>query len=337
VETVKVRRPGRLVSVVVVVLGMVAWQAGVGLAGETDPTGETSTTTETLGSDPGAPSSSETPATDAPAAPAEVTALAGPVGYTNGAELTGVGILCDFFEIDLPTGVLTQKTVDPEPCADGFTFSPGGTLYAYRLPERQGAGGQSELVTVDTATGLQTVVGDLPSVSEGGMTFDGAGNLWLYAANGGPECEFNFCLYKVDPATAATTLVGGQDTRFVGGLTATCTEVQAVSEEISGGSSNSPDLVRVNTTNAELSPIVSLQGEVGLATGLDYDATTQLWGVGSEVLSGFGNPISFHADPVTGATTIAEATLEGDPFQGPIIGLAVAGVSCLQLQPTFTG
>ena len=288
VELVKVRRLGQILPVLVFALGMVTWQAGIGLAQESEPTVGNTTTTTT--SDPGVPAASE--------APVSAAALTGPVGYTNGAT-TGGG-LCDFFEIDLPTG--HPHPEDRRPRTVRRRVHLLAEWDALRLPaaaERR-ALGASQLITVDLATGTQTVVGNLPPVGEGGMTFDAGGNLWLYAGDGDAECQFNFCLYKVDPATAASTLVGGEDDRFIGGLAATCTEVQVASTPDVRGDASVATLDRLNTTNAVLTQIVTIP-DIGIPTGLDYDAASQLWGVGSGPVAGFSNPIAFRVDTSTGA------------------------------------
>lgn len=330
----KVRRLGQLVPVLVLALGVIGWQAGIGVAGETDPAVEETTTTSTTplpGSEVEAP-----PATDTPAAQEDVAALAGPVGYTNGFSNQGIGD-CDFFEVDLGTGVLTEKNTDLLPCADGYTFSKAGTLYAYRLPRRGGPGGSSTLITVDPSNGAQTVVGSIPQVFDGGMTFDASGALWLYASSETDDCDFNFCLYKVDPATAATTLVGGQDTRYIGGLAATCTEVQAVSGRApSGAPSNQLAFDRVNTADGALTTVAPVTG-VGDNTGLDYDSAGILWGVGQSLQAGNAVAVAYRIDTATGAATPTTLTEAGNPFFGQIFGLAVAGTSCVELQPTFTG
>ncbi|MCJ7439488.1 MAG: hypothetical protein MUP97_17250, partial [Acidimicrobiia bacterium] len=236
------------------------------------------------------------------------------------------------------------------------TFAPDGTLYAYRIPTSVDTKpGPAALVKVDTATGAQVVVGDLPVMFNGGMTFDAAGNLWLYSFNptdpSTSGCSKNFCLWKVNPANADATLVGGQDTRFVGGLAATCTEVQA-GTQVATGPAPISRLDRVDTATADLFKIVDLKGvggttglDVNQTSGLDYDATGVLWGVGLSALTG-RTPLLlsavFRVDPATGVTATATLTLDNSDFLGQVFGLAVAGLACaapaaVELQPLFTG
>jgi hypothetical protein len=323
------RRVGRILPVLILTLGLIGWQAGIGFAGPTDASVDEPTTTTG-------------PAAEAPAADTQgdVAALAGPVGYTNGVAFRGPvpDDQCVLYAVDLPTGAMTAKG-GVQPCIDGLTFSPDGTLYAYRVPNITGAVAAATLVRVDVSNGAQVVVGTLPALVSGGMTFDGAGNLWLYAGAFGGDCAFDFCLFKVDPTNAHTTFVGGQDTDFVGALAATCTEVQAATATAAFGSPPLK-LQRVDTATAGLTAIVAIQ-DVGFVTGLDYDAGGGLWGLGAPPQSGFGFGITFSLNSTTGQAVTAPLTLGGDPFPAPVFGLAVAGLSCaapaVLVTPSFTG
>ena len=84
-------------------------------------------------------------------------AQTGPTGYTYGLGLQGgPGAGCDFLAIDLPTGEAIALNDDPLPCADGLTFGPDGTLYAFRQePNNGGFLLNSELVIVDPTNGEQ--------------------------------------------------------------------------------------------------------------------------------------------------------------------------------------
>ena len=85
------------------------------------------------------------------------TPQTGPTGYTVGANFTPAGRLnCGFYSIDLSTGEATRVTPGGETteCADGLTFAPDGTLYAYRNLDTDGLLTVTELITIDPTTRL---------------------------------------------------------------------------------------------------------------------------------------------------------------------------------------
>jgi hypothetical protein len=276
----------------------------------------------------------------------------GEVGYTVGFEAIEGGIECDFFSVDLATGVLTRIN-DPlttaVECADGLTFAPDGTLYAFVSPVPTGFS-NSQLVTIDLATGAQTVIGNLPPVlfGTGGMTFDGAGNLWLYgtAAIGvDPDCSqtgFEACLWQVNPADASTTFVGATTDRQVFGLAATCTDVYAIQTPIPGGFASGTEIARVDTATAALDVVVEANDVVG-PEGLDFDFAGGLWALARQPDVGLFSEMNVASiDLTSGASTSTQITLEGEPFVGFLYGLAVSPISCpvpepVVLTPTFTG
>jgi hypothetical protein len=278
----------------------------------------------------------------------------GPIGYSVGFEQEVAGRFpCGLYSVDLSSGEATRITPDGEevPCADGLTFSPDGTLYAYRNFQNLGISG-AELITIDLATGAQTLVGELPPafVGAGGMTFDVAGNLWLYAESAGsPECDsFDSCLWQVDPATADSTFVGAgpgpADAVF--GLAGNCAgEVVAITTPVSAGPVSETELQLVDTSTAGLTPIVDVP-DVFAPSGLDYDGDEGLWALAREPFTGFPTQTVHQIDPTTGDATTTTVTVGGDPFAGLLDGLAVSPISCPEppptpepvvIQPTFTG
>ena len=284
----------------------------------------------------------------------------GPVGYTVAGPLMNGLADCAFYSIDMSTGAMTQIS-DPSTevdCADGLTFSPDGTLYAYTNQPFDGLDIDAQLVTIDLSTGAQTEIGPLPNVfaTDGGMTFDAAGNLWLYANSIDPtssECgatNSERCLWQVDPATAATTFVGTTPSNVVTGLAASCApEVLAITTPLLGGIPSGTEIQRVDTSTAALEPVVELP-DTFTPTGLDFDANGSLWALAAEPDNGFGFMEVEQVDLASGDTTHTRLTVGTDPFFGFALGLAISPISCpepppppepapaaLVLTPTFTG
>lgn len=298
-------------------------------------------------------------ATLAFSAPPASSGTGGAVGYTVGQFfVVGTGPTCGFFAIDLATGEATQINDPSEPvdCADGLTFSPDGTLYAYTNPGLLGPVNASNLVTIDLATGAQTVIGPIPDVfvGGGGMTFDAAGNLWLYGVAGSPTepgCNIatDSCLWKVNPADATTTFVGSVDLRTVRGLAASCTEVLAIDSAAVNGFAADTRISRVDTTTAALELVVEVD-EIIVPEGLDFDAAGGLWALsGDPGGQGFGGGMLLDAiDLSTGAVAQTPIVFNGSQAPGFLAGLAISPTSCpepppppapapLVIEPTFTG
>ena len=261
------------------------------------------------------------------------------VGYASGLKVgksdtqadAGTSSPCDFYEVALKTGELTQ--INPAgkhvPCYGGLAFSSDGTLYAFVSP----AAGvpNSSLVTIDLGTGSAKTVGDLPQIISGGMTFDGEGNLWLYAsAPNDPECggaPLKACLWEVDPATAKTKLAGSTPGRVIGGLGAVCTRVLALDGTLGTGSSSKTVLSSVDTSTGELTAVVPTP-QIFAATGLDVGEDGRLWAIGSGGTAGAGQPRVFEIDPEKGVVASAGTTLDGGPYPGFLAGLAVDPIHC---------
>jgi hypothetical protein len=280
----------------------------------------------------------------------------GPVGYTSGLEFAGDGAACSLYSVDMGTGA-TQQVNAPVvgECADGLTFAPDGTLYAFRNAPIDGFP-PAELVTIDTTTGQQTLIGELPPIviGSGGMTFDAAGNLWLYAAVPSigidDECsasEFRFCLWQVNPADASTTFVGvAPEFTAVFGLAASCAgDVLAITTIETNGPVNDTELQSVDTATGALAPVVALP-DIFIPVGLDYDADDGLWALSGSATRGIGPMESDLIDPETGTVTATPLTVGGEGFLGFLSGLAISPISCSEppptpepivLQPTFTG
>lgn len=295
-------------------------------------------------------------ATLAFSAPPASSGTGGAVGYTVGTVGTAGGAACAFYSIDLATGAATQISDPSEPvnCADGLTFSPDGTLYAYAMGSTVTPNGATppNLVTIDLATGAQTVIGPLPPVfvGGGGMTFDAAGNLWLYgvvAPLSTPECldVGSSCLWKVNPADATTTFVGSVEERTVRGLAATCTEVLAIDSLVVNGLGNPTQISRVDTTTAALELVVEVD-EIIVPEGLDFDDAGGLWALSAAQEQGAGLQEINAIDLTTGEVGHTTVTLNGQPVGGFLGGLAISPISCaapppapapLVIQPTFTG
>jgi hypothetical protein len=279
----------------------------------------------------------------------------GPVGYTVGGQFDGISD-CGFWSIDLTTGEATEISEPGAPidCADGLTFAPDGTLYAYTNDPINGAFVDAELVTIDLATGAQTPIGSLPNVfvGSGGMTFDAAGNLWLYANSfdpGAEDCGITggeACLWQVDPATAETTFVGVSDGPTVFGLTGDCTpEVLALTGSLINGPGSDTAIERVDTATAGLESVVALP-ETVFPQGLDFDAAGELWALAGQEMLGIGPMEVQNVDLSTGAVTHTQIVVGGDPFSGALAGLAISPISCPEppptpepvvVVPTFTG
>jgi hypothetical protein len=253
-----------------------------------------------------------------------------PTGYVSGLKVgKGTDAPCDFFEVALQTGELTQINPDgqPVPCYGGFAFSPEGTLYAFIAP---GAGiPNSSLVTIDLSTGSPTTIGALPQIISGGMTFDGDGNLWLYAsAPNDPECggaPLKACLWEVDPTTAKTRLAGSTPSRAIGGLGAVCTRVLALDGALGTGSTSKTVLSSVDTSTGELTAVVPTP-EIFAATGLDVGEDERLWAIGTGAQGGQARV--FEIDPEKGVVASAGTTLDGDAYPGVLSGLAVDPIQC---------
>lgn len=282
----------------------------------------------------------------------------GPVGYSVGAQFTGVdGNTCSLYAIDLSTGEATavNDPGDDIECADGLTFSPDGTLYAYTNPPAHGFSAAT-LITIDPATGVQTPVGDLPPVitGSGGMTFDGAGNLWLYGATPGPgidpDCaptQFAFCLWQVNPADGSSTFVGPAPSGTgVYGLAGSCDQVLAITATFAFGPSNGSEIDQVDTTTAALTEVVPLP-DVVIPTGLDYDAEGGLWALAGTRDQGIGAMEIDLIDLATGDVMHTPISVGGSTFEGFLSGLGIVGATCpvpppapapeVVLAPTFTG
>jgi sugar lactone lactonase YvrE len=240
-------------------------------------------------------------------------------------------------------------------CADGLTFAPDGTLYAFVT--RADDIGSAVLVTIDPATGTQTQVGPLPPVrvGAGGMTFDAAGNLWLYATTTGigddPDCtvtDTEWCLWRVNPADATSEFIAadpGAAALGVFGLTAACDgEVLAIATPFATGPPIGSSLQTVDTATAALTLKVATP-DVVFPQGLDYDASGGLWAVAETEGAGF-LPAAVHEIAADGSATTTLVTFPGDQ-DGFLFGLAISPLSCPEpppapapevvLTPTFTG
>jgi hypothetical protein len=261
----------------------------------------------------------------------------GPVGYTLGVEFKGVTPICDFFSVELATGVL-HRIAAPVFCGDGLTFDDDGTLYAYRNPNViSGPPPQTQLMTIDVDDGSQHVIGDLPPVTsgDGGMTFDEDGNLWLYGrAVGDPDCgpTLGACLWKVDPKDASTTFIGpAPEGTNVLGLAASCEDVLAITTAaFRGPGTGGSSLQEVNTRTAALEHVVDVPG-VSRPMGLDFGDDGRLWAI--SLGNGPDGPFTNRIDPSDGTSTSHEVSLNGGPYNGALFGLAVDPIECTEPAP----
>ena len=241
---------------------------------------------------------------------------------------------CNFFEIDLDSGELTQ--INPAgqlvQCGDGVTFDDEGHLLAYRQnPDPSGVGDFTQLIRIDLHNGNQHVIGNLPAVfvGDGGMTSDADGHLWLYGfGSKDPECgntSNDDCLWKVNASNAHSDLVGGNDTVFVQGLAADCEDVIAISQALlAPGSTDAhaavglgaTQLDEVDTKNGSLDKIADTPG-VTFPSGLDFDAEGDLYAVGGTAIAGPAAAAQlFEIDPRNGDSGGRQATLNGVPYTG---------------------
>jgi hypothetical protein len=265
-----------------------------------------------------------------------------PIGYTLGVEFRGATIspICDFFSVELESGVLHRINAAPVFCGDGLTFDEDGTLYAYRNPNViSGPPIQTELMTIDLDDGEQHVIGSLPGVTsgDGGMTFDDEGNLWLYGrAPIDPDCgpTLGACLWKVDPEDASTTFVGiAPEGTSVFGLAGDCEDVLAITTAgFTGPGVGASTLAEVDTRTAALEHVVDVPG-VRSPQGLDFDEDGRLWAIGLGSVDGAVGPFVHRIDTGDGTSTRQQVTLNGGTYDGALFGLAIDPIECDEPEP----
>jgi hypothetical protein len=193
--------------------------------------------------------------------------------------------------IDLPTGVATDLGAVGFTDAEGIA-SDGVTLWAI-------GGTVNELWDITTPPGFK--IGDTGTRErvDAGLAYDSTtGKLYnLQGDNGGST------LYEINPTTGAATQIG-TDTHFGDGLAINSSGVAYTADLIF-----SAKLYSVNLTTGAFTEV----GDLGLGNGqlgLGFDASDNLWGVGSD-----GDVYSINTG--TGAATVvAQTTLGGSPIDG---------------------
>lgn len=192
----------------------------------------------------------------------------------------------NLYRIDLGAG--TTSLVGPVGFADvqGLSFQPStGILF--------GVDDTTEnLITIDTATGAGSVVGALgvPTVGEAGLAFNNAGDLFL-------ADEDQEELFSVDPTSGAATFIG--DFFLPSDSAVDITGIDFWNGILFGINEDDSTLVTIDTGTAALTTI----GPLGISvddTGLAFDATGTLWGIGD-------NDGIFTVNTSTGDATVTAA------------------------------
>ncbi len=279
---------------------------------------------------------------------------AGPVGASpNGFTLlvTGEGVSCQLAGIDLGSGNVTPRPHNSvDACAADIAETPDGRVFGL---QQVGTGPTPtvHLLQYDTTTGVPTDLGQVGTFAAvapfsviGGITFDSKGDLFVEMVGfGDPNCGGqSVCLYRVNTAVPSSATFIGQgpfqtDLEF---LTAACDgRAVTLQEPVGAGSTGSswpPQSGRQNNRGPgglhglDVSPnellvsrslasgAVTSIGNVGtsnIVSGLAFDSSGRLWGVGG--INGSLSSNVFTLDPSTGVATPG-VTLTGLGSRFPI-------------------
>jgi hypothetical protein len=217
------------------------------------------------------------------------------------------------YRIDLATGVATPLGATGFDGIEGLTFDPGcKTLFGVDDVK-------DRLVTCDTNTGACKSIGSLGfDVTDTGLTF--ANNGELYMSTDAPKNPFRF--FKLDPKTGMATWIGNQGTE-VTGLAANKLAVFGL------GGDGKNNLLLVDHTNGNATPIGSLGGITLQDGGLDFDHNGILYGL-NDLGPGPGKASQlFKIDQGSGKATVITTLKDpsGKPLNG-FEGLAIDGGIC---------
>lgn len=217
------------------------------------------------------------------------------------------------YRIDLATGVATPLGATGFDGIEGLAFDPGcKTLFGVDDVK-------DRLVTCDTNTGACKSIGSLGfDVTDTGLTF--ANNGELYMSTDAPKNPLRF--FKVDPKTGMATWIGNQGTEITG-LAASTLAVFGL------GGDGKNNLVLLDLTNGNATPIGPLGGITLQDGGLDFDRDNVLFGIND--LGPVPSKASqlFKIDQASGKATVITTLKDpsGKPLNG-FEGLAIDGGIC---------
>lgn len=217
------------------------------------------------------------------------------------------------YRIDLATGVATPLGATGFDGIEGLAFDPGcKTLFGVDDVK-------DRLVTCDTNTGACKSIGSLGfDVTDTGLTF--ANNGELYMSTDAPKNPLRF--FKVDPKTGMATWIGNQGTEITG-LAASTLAVFGL------GGDGKNNLVLLDLTNGNATPIGPLGGITLQDGGLDFDRDNVLFGINDLGPGPSKASQLFKIDQTSGKATVITTLKDpsGKPLNG-FEGLAIDGGIC---------
>lgn len=280
-------------------------------------------------------------------------------------QLIGGGT-CQLGSVDLVTGTVTPLPhVGGDVCLSDIAYAPDGRLFGLASNVGQPAG-PIHLFQLDTTTGQ--IVADLGQFGSfnafadpttAGLAFDSSGTVFALMQGADPGCGTNSsCLYSANLSNigAAQFLGAAPSGTFLNNLAISCAgagftiEPQFAPMSTKANGANSPGETRsqdagpnarldaLNLINGAPSGIGTGFGTDNLLSGLDFDGTGKLWGVGTTA-----DTVRhvFALDTTTGTASVGPvlAGATGDP-----ISLALQTCSTppppappLVITPRFTG
>ncbi len=267
---------------------------------------------------------------------------AGPVGASpTGVVLMQVtqnlgGGTCQLGSVDLATGVVTPLPhVGGDVCMSDLAYAPDGRLFGLQKNLGQPAG-PIHLFQLDPVSGQ--VAADLGQVGSfnafadpttAGLAFDSSGTVFVAMIGQDPGCGGNSsCLYRATLTNlGAAQFVGVAPTGTVlENLAISCPGAAFTIEPQAGaGSVKTKDggpnalLESRNLGTGGITTVGTGLGAANLVSGLDFDTTGRLWGVGTT------------SDAVRHEFTIDTAT--GGASVGPVLAGATGDPVSLALQP----
>jgi hypothetical protein len=277
-------------------------------------------------------------------------------------QLIGGGT-CQLGSVDLVTGTVTPLPhVGGDVCMSDIAYAPDGRLFGLASNLGQPAG-PIHLFQLDTTTGqVAADLGQFGSFNAfadpttAGLAFDSSGTVFAMMQGADPGCGTNAsCLYRANlSAIGAAQFVGAAPSgTFLNNLAISCAGAGVTIEPQPGpmstgttgakpaGAIRSNDagpnarLDALNLTNGAPSGIGTGFGANNLLSGLDFDGTGTLWGVGTTADTARH---VFTLDPATGTASVGPvlAGATGDP-----ISLALQTCSTPpsppMIAPLFTG
>lgn len=279
-------------------------------------------------------------------------------------QLIGGGT-CQLGSVDLATGIVTPLPhVGADVCMSDIAYAPDGRLFGLATNAGQPAG-PIHVFQLDTSTGQ--VVADLGQFGSfnafadpttAGLAFDSSGTVFALLQGADPGCSTNSsCLYSasLNNIGAAQFLGAAPAGTFLNNLAISCPgaaftiEPQFGPESTRTTGANLPGGIRgkdagpnarldaLNLTNGAPTGVGTGFGANNLLSGLDFDSTGKLWGVGTT--ADMVRHV-FALDTTTGAASVGPvlAGATGDP-----ISLALQTCSApsppspVVITPRFTG